>query len=105
MTDYEAKFVELSSYAPQVIASEREKARKFQEALAPYKTIASIEFLAELYVKEIVKLHGVPASIVSKRDPQFTSRFWQTLHKAMETRLCFSTTYHPQTNDQSERTI
>ena len=40
---------------------------------------SSLERLAELYISEIVKLHGVPVSIVSDRDPRFTSRFWPKL--------------------------
>ena len=44
-------------------------------------------------------------SIISDRDPSFTSRFWQALHQAMGTQLKFSTAYHPQTDGQSERTI
>ena len=39
----------------------------------------SLEKLAQLYVDEIVRLHGVPVSIVSNRDPRFTSRFWPSL--------------------------
>ncbi|GJR62638.1 reverse transcriptase [Tanacetum coccineum] len=55
---------------------------------------------------EIVRLHGTtPTSIVSDKDPKFTSRFWKGLQKAWRTRLKFSTTFHPQTNGQSERTI
>ena len=56
-------------------------------------------------MEEIVRLHGVPISIVSDRDPRFTSRFWSSIQDAMETRLHFSTTFHPQTDGQSQRTI
>ena len=65
----------------------------------------SLEKLAQLYVDEMVRLHGVPVSIVSDRDPKFTSRFWPSLQKALGTRLHFSTAFHPQTDGQSERTI
>ena len=64
-----------------------------------------LDKLDQLYVEEIVRLHGVPISIVSDRDPRFTSRFWSSLQDAMGTRLRFSTTFHPQTDCQSERTI
>ncbi|KAJ9560821.1 hypothetical protein OSB04_005981 [Centaurea solstitialis] len=63
------------------------------------------EQLAELYVKEVVKRHGVPVSIISDWDTRFTSRFWELFHAYMGTRLHFSTAYHPQTDGQSERTI
>ena len=65
----------------------------------------SLERYARLYVDEIVRLHGAPVSIVSDRDPRFTSRFWPKLQVAMGTRLHFSTAFHPQTDGQSERTI
>jgi len=65
----------------------------------------SLAKLAQLYIKEIVRLHGVPSSIVSDRDPRFTSRFWQTLQSAMGSKLTMSSAYHPQTDGQSERTI
>jgi len=61
--------------------------------------------LAQLYIKEIVRLHGVPSSTVSDRDPQFTSQFWQTLQSALGSKLTMSSAYHPQTDGQSERTI
>ena len=69
----------------------------------PVSNDDSLDKLAQLYVEEIVRLHGVPKSIVS--DPGFTSRFWSSLQDAMGTRLHFSTTFHPQTDGQSERTI
>ena len=60
--------------------------------------------LAELYFTRIVCLHGVPKKIVSDRGTQFTSRFWRKLHESMDTRLNFSSAYHPQTDGQTERT-
>ncbi|KAM6551282.1 hypothetical protein CsatB_001090 [Cannabis sativa] len=71
----------------------------------PVRTTFSVDQLAEVYVKEIVRLHGVPKSIVSDRDLKFTSKFWQSLQRAMGTKLKFSTAFHPQTDGQSERTI
>jgi len=65
----------------------------------------SLDKLAELYVREVVRLHGVPASIVSDRDPRFTSQFWQSLQEALGTQLRMSSAYHPQTHGNSERTI
>ena len=58
-----------------------------------------------MYIKEIVRLHGIPVSIISDRDPRFTSRFWGKLQEALGTRLNFSTTFHPQMDGQSERVI
>ncbi|KAA3479739.1 reverse transcriptase [Gossypium australe] len=57
----------------------------------PVRVDYSLQKLAKLYVAEIVKLHGVPVSIISDRDPRFTSRFWKALHQALGTRLDFST--------------
>ncbi|GJV33286.1 putative reverse transcriptase domain-containing protein [Tanacetum coccineum] len=65
----------------------------------------STKKLAKIYVDEIVVRHGVPVSIISDRDGRFTSRCWQTMQKALGTKLDMSTAYHPQTNGQSERTI
>ena len=55
----------------------------------------SVEALCELYIKEIVRLHGVPVSIVSDRDARFTSLFWKGFQKAVGTTLDMSTTFHP----------
>ena len=71
----------------------------------PVKTTFNADQLAGLYMNEIVKLHGVPMSIVSDRDSKFVSRFWQSLHRALGTELKFSTAFHPQTDGQTERMI
>ncbi|CAA7047192.1 unnamed protein product [Microthlaspi erraticum] len=55
--------------------------------------------LARKFVREIVRLHGVPASIVSDRDPRFTSEFWRAFQAEMGTKVHLSTAYHPQTDD------
>nr|GEX59255.1 retrotransposon protein, putative, Ty3-gypsy subclass [Tanacetum cinerariifolium] len=71
----------------------------------PMRENDPMEKLIKLYMKEVVTRHGVPVSIISDRDGRFTSLFWQALHKALGTRLDKSTTYHPKTDCQSERTI
>jgi IS30 family transposase len=64
----------------------------------PIKTTYSEPQLAELYMSRIVCLHGVRKKIVSDRGTQFTSKFWERLHEALDTQLCFSSAYHPQTD-------
>jgi hypothetical protein len=68
------------------------------------KTTYSGAKLAELYMAQIVYLHGVPKKIVSDRGSQFTYRYWKNLHECLDTRLNFSLAYHPQTDGQTERT-
>ena len=65
----------------------------------------ALERFCRLYIREIVRLHGVPVSIVSDRDPRFTTHFWKSFQKALGTWLTMSTAFHPQTDGQSERTI
>jgi transposase InsO family protein len=69
----------------------------------PVKTTYSRMQLAKLYMSRIVYLHGVLKKIVSDRGTQFTSKFWKRLHKTLDTQLRFSSTYHPQTDGQTER--
>ena len=74
-----------------VIVDKLTKSAHFIPARIDY----SMDRLVELYVKEIVRLHGVPLSIVSDRDPRFTSRFWKELQLALGARLNFSIAFHP----------
>jgi transposase InsO family protein len=69
----------------------------------PIKTTYYGPQLAELYMLMIVCLHGVLKKIVSDRGTQFTLKFWERLHETLDTQLCFSSTYHPQTDGQTER--
>ncbi|GJZ75753.1 putative reverse transcriptase domain-containing protein [Tanacetum coccineum] len=71
----------------------------------PMREDYKMDWLARLYLNEIVARHGVPISIISDRDSRFTSRFWQTIQEVLGTRLDMSMAYHPQTDNQSERTI
>src|SRR5262249_36582523 len=56
-----------------------------------------------LYVKNVVRLHGLPSSIVSDRDSKFTSKWWTELHRIMGAKLLMSTSFHPQTDGATER--
>jgi hypothetical protein len=69
----------------------------------PFKTTYKGAKLAKLYIARIMCLHGVPKKIVPDRGTHFTSRFWEQLYEAIDTRLNFSSAYHPQTDGQTER--
>ena len=71
----------------------------------PINEKSTMDKLVQLYLKEIVTRRGIPKSIVSDRDPRFNSRFWRQFQGCLGTKLKMSTTYHPQTDGQSERTI
>ncbi|GJX79173.1 putative reverse transcriptase domain-containing protein [Tanacetum coccineum] len=61
----------------------------------PMREDYKMDRLTRLYLKEIVARHGVPISIISDRDSRFTSRFWQSMQEALETRLDMRMAYHP----------
>ena len=67
------------------------------------KSTFRVDRWAQLYVREIVHLHGVPTSIVSDRDVRFTSHFWKSLQKSLGTQLRFSTAFHPQIDGKTKR--
>ncbi|WMV24790.1 hypothetical protein MTR67_018175, partial [Solanum verrucosum] len=71
----------------------------------PVKVSYSVEDYAKLYLREMVKLHGVPLSIISDRGTQFVSQFWKSFQKVLATRVKLSTAFHPQTDGQAECTI
>lgn len=58
--------------------------------------------MAKAFVENIVHLHGIPISIISDQDKVFISSFWRTLHQLQGTKLCMSSSYHPQTDGQTE---
>jgi hypothetical protein len=68
----------------------------------PLKHPYTARSIAELFCKEIVRLHGIPLSIVSDRDPIFMSSFWRELFKMQGTKLKMSTAYHPESDGQTE---
>ena len=76
-----------------------------QTHLIPITVRTTASTLAWYYIRDIVRLHGMPESIVSDRDSKFTSKFWRELHRAMGTKLLMSTSFHPQTDGHSERAI
>jgi hypothetical protein len=69
----------------------------------PVHTTYSTECYAEIYVDLIVRLHGVPKTILSHRGTQFVTRFWAQVHESLGTKLIHSTSYHLQTDGQTER--
>jgi IS30 family transposase len=66
-------------------------------------TTYSVQQYAELYMDQIVRLHGILKTIISDRGTQFVARFWEQLHECLGTKLIRSSSYHPQTDGQTER--
>ena len=69
----------------------------------PVKSTHKTDDIAKIFMKEIFKLHGLPKAIVSDCDVKFTSNFWKGLFADLGTKLKFSTSYHAQTDGQTER--
>jgi hypothetical protein len=61
----------------------------------PCQKTSDVTHIVNLYFKEVIRLHGLPKSIVSDNDTKFIGNFWRTLWKKLGTNLAFSSTYHP----------
>jgi transposase InsO family protein len=79
-----------------------DKVTKMVHYVATTTTVTASQ-LATLFLREVVRLHGVPDSLLSDRDPRFTAHFWRSLWDRLGTKLTMSTAYHPQTDGQTER--
>jgi hypothetical protein len=71
--------------------------------LIPIKTTTRATELSHIFIREIVRLHGLPSSIVSDRDSKFTSAWWREVHRLLGAKLLMSTAFHPQTDGATER--
>jgi hypothetical protein len=69
----------------------------------PINTKYRVENYAEIYITHVIRLHGIPKTIISDQGSQFVARFWEQLHSSLETHLIHSSAYHPQTDGQTER--
>ena len=70
----------------------------------PCNKINDASHVANLFCRAILRLHGVPKTIVSDRDVKFLSYFWKTLCAKLGIKLLFSSAYHPKTDGQTEVT-
>ena len=71
--------------------------------LIPVKSTYKEVHIADIFLKEIFRLHGIPKETILDRDTKFTEKFWRSLFFGLEMQLKFSNAYHPQTDDQTER--
>ena len=69
----------------------------------PVKSTCKAIVIANIFMKDIFRFHGMPKEIVSDRDTKFTSNFWKSLMVGLETKLLFNIAYHPQTDGHIER--
>jgi hypothetical protein len=83
-----------------VVIDKLSKSAHFIPVKSTYKAIN----IAEIFMKEIFRLHGIPKMVISDRDVKFTSTFWKELFAGLDTNLNFSTSYHPQMDGKTERT-
>ena len=68
----------------------------------PCKTTNDASHISHLFFKEVVRIHGIPLTIVSNRDVKFMSHFWKTLCSRLGINISFGSAYHPQTDDHTK---
>jgi transposase InsO family protein len=91
--------IPLSNYLDITIVDRLTKTAHF----LPVHTTYNAKKYAEIYLDQIVRLHGVPKTIISDHGAPFIARFWEQLQHALGTKLIRSSAYHPQTDGQTER--
>ena len=69
----------------------------------PVKSTTTTVDIAHIYVREIIRLHGMPKILILDQDVKFTSNFWRAFFEVVGTTLRMSTAYHPETDGQTER--
>ncbi|CAI7758017.1 unnamed protein product [Closterium sp. NIES-53] len=93
-----------NSYKDIVRAAERYDAlTRGQPKTRRFTPNPTAEATARLFFDRIITIHGIPATLISDRDPKFTSKFWKELMGLLGTKLAMSSAYHPQTDGQTER--
>ena len=73
-----------------------------QVHLSPTKGTLTAEGLADLYIRDVFKLHGIPQQVISDRGPQFAAKYMRRLLETLGIKSSLSTAYHPQTDGQTE---
>jgi len=81
-----------------VVVEKLSKKTPFIHVKSTYKMVE----IVDIFVNEIYHLHRIPSMVIFDRDVKFTSTFWKTLFLGLGTQIQFTTTYHPQTNGQTE---
>ena len=81
-----------------VIVDRLTKSAYFLAVRMTFTLTFTLEEFCKFYIREIFRLHGVPMSIVSDRDPKFMAHYWKSFQKAMGTQLTMSTAFQPQTD-------